>query len=126
MSSISSKKKRMKTRRPEVSLVLKSNSFICFLEEWFASKIHYDFVCPLNESKNQYFYNNRCLRTFINFEKKFPLHGLIWVCMFIDFEKKSPLHVYLSRIKIPNKVIQVYNFVQKSKVVIKHSIDISK
>ena len=28
--------------------------------------------------------------TFINFEKKSPLHGLILVCTFIDFEKIFP------------------------------------
>ena len=28
--------------------------------------------------------------TFINFEKKFPLHSLILVCTFIEFEKIFP------------------------------------
>ena len=28
------------------------------------------------------------------YRKNFPLHGLILVCTFIDFEKKIPLHVY--------------------------------
>ena len=33
---------------------------------------------------------NRRAFTFINFEKKIPLYGLILVCTFIDFEKKFP------------------------------------
>ena len=41
--------------------------------------------------------------------QKSPLHGLILVCTFIDFEKKFPLHVYSGRIKIWNNAIQVKN-----------------
>ena len=33
---------------------------------------------------------NRSACMLINFEKKFPLHGLILVCTFIDLEKKFP------------------------------------
>ena len=47
--------------------------------------------------------------------KNSPLHCLIWVCTFIDFEKNSPLHLYLGRIKIQKKVIQVKNCLQLNK-----------
>ena len=33
-------------------------------------------------------------------------------CTFIDFDKKFPLHVYSGHIKIQNKVIQVKNCLQ--------------
>ena len=41
-----------------------------------------------------------------------PLHSLIWSARLLILRKNSPLHVYLGRIKIQNKVIQVENCLQ--------------